>query len=76
MTEAVPDLSEFQARPQSFIVRIWREDLGPGQAEWRGLVQHVLSHEARYCRDWATLLAYLQEMLEADGQSSNSSISA
>lgn len=41
MTDAVLDLSEFQARPQSFIVRIWREDL----------VQHVLSREARYCRE-------------------------
>lgn len=47
-----------------FTVRVWREDLGQGRSEWRGKVQHVLSGEVRYFRDWATLIAALQEMLE------------
>jgi hypothetical protein len=45
-----------------FSVRVWLEELGEGRSEWRGKVQHVLSGEARYFRDWATLIAALQEM--------------
>ena len=36
-----------------------------GRTEWRGKVQHVLSGEARYFRDWATLIKALQKMLRA-----------
>jgi len=52
------------ARSRLFTVRLWLEDLGDGRSEWRGKVQHVLSGEARYFRDWATLIAALQEMLK------------
>ena len=51
-------------RAQLFTVRVWLEDRGNGRGEWRGKVQHVLSGEARYFRDWATLIAALQEMLK------------
>jgi hypothetical protein len=55
------------ARPPSrshlFTVRMWLEDLGHGQTEWRGEVQEVLSGEVRYFRDWPTLVTLLQEML-------------
>jgi hypothetical protein len=50
-------------RSHLFIVRLWREDLGEGQLEWRGKVQHVLSGEVRYFRDWPTLTALLLAML-------------
>lgn len=49
---------------QLFTVRLWQEELGEGRSEWRGKVQHVLSGEARYFRDWATLIAALQEMFK------------
>lgn len=49
---------------QLFMLRMWREELGEGRCEWRGKVQHVTSGEARYFRDWATLIAALQDMLE------------
>ena len=52
------------ARSHLFTVRVWREDLGEGQAEWRGKVQHTTSGEARYFRDWPMLIAYIQEMLD------------
>jgi len=52
------------ARSHLFTVRLWLEDLGEGRAEWRGKVQHVTSGEVRYFRDWATLIAALQEMLK------------
>jgi hypothetical protein len=51
-----------------FTLRVWREDLGHGQAEWRGQLEHVLSGEAHYFRDWQTMLADLQDMLGRNDQ--------
>jgi hypothetical protein len=42
---------------------LWREDLGHNRVEWRGQVQHVLSGETRYFRDWATLVEVITAML-------------
>jgi hypothetical protein len=42
-----------------FTVRLWAEELGNGQTEWRGQVQHVLSGETRYFRDWGTLVEFV-----------------
>ena len=46
-----------------FTVRLWLEELGDGQSEWRGQVQHVLSGEMRYFRDLATLVTCVVAML-------------
>ena len=46
-----------------FTVRLWREHLGGDESEWRGKVEHVLSKEARYFREWSALVAFLQEVL-------------
>jgi len=46
-----------------FTVRVWLEDLGEGQHEWRGKVQDVTSGEARYFRKWSALRAFLLDML-------------
>ena len=46
-----------------FTLRLWPEDLGGGQTDWRGKVQHVNSGEARYFRDWPTLEAIVEGML-------------
>ncbi len=51
------------ARTQLFAVRVWLEDLGQGQSEWRGEVHHVISGEIRYFRNWPALLALLEAML-------------
>jgi len=56
--------SESPQRSALFTVRVWREDLGDGRNEWRGKIQHTLSGEARYFREWATLITALQEMLK------------
>jgi hypothetical protein len=62
------DADQPQHRSQLFTVRIWPEDLGDGRAEWRGRVQHVLSGEAHYFREWPALVAALSAMLaENDG---------
>ena len=50
-------------RSQLFTVRIWREELGDGLAEWRGKVQHVQSKEVRYFREWSALVAAIVDML-------------
>jgi len=42
-----------------FIVRMWSEDLGDGQTEWRAYVRHVPSGEARYVRAWHDLEIFL-----------------
>jgi hypothetical protein len=46
-----------------FTVRLWMEDLGEGRAEWRGQLQHVLSGETHYFREWPALIAVLLAML-------------
>ncbi len=48
---------------QLFTLRMWQEELGDGQVEWRGSVQHVLSGEIRYFRDWQMLANCLSAML-------------
>ena len=48
---------------QLFMLRMWLEDLGNGQNDWRGKIQHVNSGEVRYFRDWATLEAFMEGLL-------------
>jgi hypothetical protein len=52
-----------------FTVRIWREELGDGRIEWRGKVQHALSGEARYFREWTELIAFMREQVGDDRHS-------
>lgn len=42
-----------------FTLRFWPEEVGGGETEWRGKVQHVTSGEVRYFRDWPTLIAFV-----------------
>ncbi len=50
-------------RAHSFMLRMWLEDVGGGQREWRGKIQHVASGEARYFRDWPALEAFVEELV-------------
>ena len=61
MTEANDILSAH--RSHLFTVRLWEEDLGGDQVEWRGEVQHVLTSETRYFRNLATVGTLLDAML-------------
>lgn len=47
-------------------MRVWREDLGDGQVEWRGKVKHMLSGEAFYFREWQDLIARLKTWLQKE----------
>jgi hypothetical protein len=46
-----------------FTLRLWAEEIGDEQTEWRGEVRHVTSGETRYFRDWSTLVTLLLAML-------------
>jgi hypothetical protein len=46
-----------------FTVRLWSEVLGDGRAEWRGQVQHVITQERCYFRNWSTLESFLERKL-------------
>ena len=46
-----------------FMLRMWPEEMGSGQTDWRGKVQHVNSGEARYFRDWPTLEAFVEGLI-------------
>lgn len=48
-----------------FTLRMWREEIGDGRAEWRGKVQALPEGEAAYFRDWAGLVKELEAMLNA-----------
>jgi hypothetical protein len=61
------DKAEPPARMHLFTVRVWLEELGAGQTEWRGEVRDVVSGEVRYFRDWPTLVTLVQAMLPQHG---------
>jgi hypothetical protein len=69
-------INEDRAKPTRhshlFTVRLWLEELGDGQSEWRGQVQHVLSGETRYFREWASLgevlAGLVAELEDREGQ--------
>ncbi len=63
------DKAQPPSRTHLFTVRVWLEDLGEGQTEWRGEVQYVVSGEIRYFRDWPALVALLQALLPEKGSS-------
>jgi hypothetical protein len=58
------DANQLLPRSHLFTVRLWTEPLGDGRFERRGRVQHVLSGERRYFRDWPALVGYLERKLQ------------
>jgi len=63
------DEAQLPSHTHLFTVRLWHEDLGAGQTEWRGEIRDVVSGEVRYFRDWPTLIALLQAPLPKNGGS-------
>ena len=53
-----------ERRSELFTVRLWCEELGEDQIEWRGKVQHVRNGEAYYFREWPMLVAAICKMLQ------------
>ena len=55
--------SSKQRRSYLFTVRVWQEEIGGDQREWRGQVQLLTSGEVRYFREWSGLAPLLLTML-------------
>jgi hypothetical protein len=58
------DKNERPYRRHLFTVRLWREEPGPSQDEWRGQVQCANDGEKRAFRDWPDLIAFLVVKLQ------------
>ncbi len=50
--------------PRQFILRLWPEDLGNGEVEWRGKVLDIATGDSSYFRDWPGLATAIQKALE------------
>ena len=48
-----------------FTLRLWQEEAGDGQVEWRGRVQALPEGETHYFRAWSGLVERLEVMLHA-----------
>ncbi|HEY0752397.1 MAG TPA: hypothetical protein VGD98_00340 [Ktedonobacteraceae bacterium] len=46
-----------------FTVRVWEEEIGVNQTEWRGRVQLLTTGETRYFREWRGLVPLLLTLL-------------
>ena len=51
------------SRSHLFTIRVWEEEIGTSQSEWRGRVQLLTSGEVRYFREWMALVPLLRTML-------------
>ncbi len=57
-------MENIQSRnPRQFLLRLWPEDLGNGEIEWRGKVQDIATGFSSYFRDWPGLVATIQKGL-------------
>ena len=52
-----------EPRSYLFTVRVWQEEIGHEQDEWRGKVQLLTNGEVRYFHDWQVLASLLLAML-------------
>ena len=46
-----------------FTLRLWREELSQGEAEWRLQLRSVETGKTHYFRDWPSLTGLLLEMV-------------
>ncbi len=63
-------MEQAQAHPRAhlFTLRIWLEELGEGNTEWRGRVQNVADGEIAFFRGWPGLVSTLQRMVTATAE--------
>lgn len=57
------EVSGPRKQTRTFIVRLWREDLGEGKSEWRGRVQDVMDGQVKFFHGWERLTTTILEML-------------
>ena len=49
---------------QLFTLRLWIEQTGPDSNDIRIRVQHVLSGEVRYFRNWTDVAAFVMQVIQ------------
>ena len=59
-------MAEANRETRLFTVRMWLEEVGDGQLEWRGKVQALPEGEAYYFRAWSGLIMHLEAMLKPE----------
>jgi hypothetical protein len=57
------DTPDQHPRSHLFTVRMWQEEIGHDQTEWRGKVQLITDGNVRYFRGWEALVPLLLTML-------------
>jgi hypothetical protein len=57
------DREQQHSRSHLFTIQLWQEELGQGQTECRGKVQHVSSGKVHYFREWPKLILFLQTIV-------------
>jgi hypothetical protein len=57
------DTPDQHPRSHLFTVRVWQEEIGHDQTEWRGKVQLITDGNVRYFRGWEALVPLLLTML-------------
>jgi len=57
------DTPDQHPRSHLFTVRVWQEEVGHDQTEWRGKVQLITDGNVRYFRGWEALVPLLLTML-------------
>lgn len=55
---------ERHSRSQLFTVRLWSEEVGAQQREYRGEVKRVASGATRHFRTWADLQKFLTSQMD------------
>lgn len=59
-------IKEVGRHTQLFTLRLWEEAVGQEQMEIRFKVQHVLSGEVRYFRDWSAAIDFCMQKLHSN----------
>ena len=55
-------------RTQLFTLRVWEEEVAQKEQEIRFKLQHVVSGEVRYFRDWSMAVAFCEEKLRGNDE--------
>lgn len=56
-------VNDMPSDPHLFTVRVWREEVGSGQYECRGRVQHGLDGQAWHFQGWAAMIDFMHGVL-------------
>lgn len=65
MDQENPIEQSSDGRSHLFMVRLWHGSMEKDRIEIRGKVQHVLSGEVQYFRDWVVLEEFMAAQMDA-----------